>query len=88
MARQRPKALPNKTDNDLGWVVKAVDLIKEVAANADDNKIDLDNYTAATGLDRETAEQRLRKLGQLGWVSMDAERAIDGTFVRFVWTLR
>jgi hypothetical protein len=88
MARQRPKALPNKTDNDLGWVVKTVDQIKEISAAADDGKIDLANFSAATGLDRETSEQRLRKMGQLGWVSMDAERAIDGTFVRFVWTLR
>lgn len=86
MVRQRAKA--HKQVEDTSWIPVAMEQLRTyVAANG----VEITARTFASVMTQtslEVAEQRLRKLTQLGWLYMTTKRDAEGKFVEFIWELR
>jgi hypothetical protein len=86
MVRQRAKAL-QKTE-DTSWVPKALEKLRDLSSLG--GTITAHNFAAmhVDPISENESERRLRKLTNNGWLHMAAEKTPDGTFLRYVWTLR
>lgn len=87
MVRQRAKAI--KKVEDTSWVPRAVEICRDLTSLG--ATLTVENYAAVSIIankDLEVAEQRLRKLTQLGWLHMAAARDKDGKFLHYFWTVR
>lgn len=85
MAKQRPKAHKAPAEQ-LGDLAQELATLRE--SGQSDITITAGAFAHSRGLTPQEAEERLRRLTQLGWLFMAAKRDEDNKFLMYTWMLK